>query len=122
MTEIHGPAVAEAHRLEIPTQNFGALMETPHAGPLIRLRVRRELREELAKVKKGKGAKAKPITFAAQEEMYQAVTDDVIDAAFREAVEQTQTRVGGPIIDWFKANPELVAKIVQIILAALLGV
>lgn len=114
---------AAPHELVIPTQNFGALVATPHAGPLVRLAVRRKLKARLSeiKVKNARTGKATTLSVTQQDELYALVGDDAIDAAYREAVESSQTQVGGPLIDWFKNNPELIAKIVEIILAVLLG-
>lgn len=122
MSDTKQPDTAQApqHGLIVPKSPFGVLTgDSPHVGPLVRVRVRQELRKALAtrKVKGKKGMVGIPVS--EQEDMLAAVGDDAIDAAYHEAVVQQQTKVGGPVIDFFKNNPELIAMIVQILLAAL---
>lgn len=88
---------------------------------VFRRRVRAGLEAELKARAKKKGG---PLAAADVPHVLAELTDADIDAATVQAMDATAEApgaVGGPVLDWLKANPELVAKVVQLLIGLLLG-
>jgi hypothetical protein len=89
--------------------------------PLVRMRVKAELRAALKGAKRGKGPKAKALTQGEQNDLFQLIGNEEIDTAIQEAEGQAAAsaegdgRVGGPIIDFLTSE-----KFIQLVLSILL--
>jgi protein-disulfide isomerase-like protein with CxxC motif len=92
---------------------------------MLHAQVREGLAKELEKAARKKGS---GFGTSAVPHLVAGVSDADIDQAAAEAHAETQAAAGdgpplkgGPILDWLKANPEIVAQVVQILLKLLLG-
>ena len=90
---------------------------------MLRRQVREQLTAELNKRAKKKGAAFRAAAVAG---IVESVPDADIDAAAdraraESAHDEGVGAVGGPILDFLKANPELVKKVVEILLSLLLA-
>lgn len=90
-----------------------------HLRPLVRLRVRQELKAALKGAKRGKGTKAKGLTGAEQSDLFNQIGPAELDAAIQEAETQgtaaADGRAGGPLID-FLTSEQFIQLVVSILL------
>lgn len=108
-----GPARVQVSNAEGPVRDQSIRAASRGAGPLVRLRVKQQLRSRLAKAKRNK----KPLSASEQVQLLGSVDNEAIDAAYDVAMNEADTDAvaQGPFLDWLISSG-LIDKIVDILL------